>query len=78
MILLIIFICVIVIAMLFMPWGSFSTAEMLEDVASDAPASILMDANHVAKGLSVRFADMRDERIFSKKSGKIRDQIGVT
>ncbi len=40
---------------------------------------ILVPANHPPKGLSVGFAETRDERIFSKKTGKVKyDRVGYT
>jgi len=77
---LILFVIIVLIAVLFAPIGMSERMDMpVADAAPAGTGGILMPANHVKKDLSVRFADTRDERVFSKKTGKVKyDKVGLT
>lgn len=83
MIELIIFIVLVFVALIFamyaMPTTIVSENMSVDTNTNVAPAGILLPREHVNKGLHVGFAELRSERIFSKKTGKIKyDKVNYT
>jgi len=85
---LVFFVILIVLALMFAPGsagqtvgstaGSTRTALSFTEHMNVTPG-ILVPADHPKKNLSVGFAEMREERVFSKKTGRVKyDRVSFT